>query len=325
MSKRQKVFNVKEASQADHHPYDHVLHGLVSTAIRKLCGLPPIGLEPFPTVIKKTKERRLDLVFKIKSGGSGLGGLIHVENQVKNDNDIGYRMAEYNILLSRETGMNVHPYLIYFGNDALTMQPLLELEYLTFRFIIVDLKAISAQPFLESDIPEEIVLAILCKFPDGKDAPEVIRVILDKLSKTKKYGYINYEQALQCLEILSNLRNLQPEAVKQISKMALTYDIRTDLRYLQGKEEGELKGIEKKEYDFVTALILKKTFSDEEISSLVGVQLAFVQRVKTELVSNLLLKQTLPDEEIASQIGVPLAFVRQVKTHRPHTLRHKPT
>jgi predicted transposase/invertase (TIGR01784 family) len=47
------------------------------------------------------------------------------------------------------------------------------------------------------------------------------------------------------LEILSNLRNLQTQIVKQISAMPITFDIKKDLRYQQGKEEGIEEGIEK--------------------------------------------------------------------------------
>jgi predicted transcriptional regulator len=41
------------------------------------------------------------------------------------------------------------------------------------------------------------------------------------------------------LEILSNLRNFQTEIIKQLklNTMSIAYDVRTDLRYLQGKEE----------------------------------------------------------------------------------------
>ena len=46
------------------------------------------------------------------------------------------------------------------------------------------------------------------------------------------------------MEILSNLRNLQTQIVKQISAMPITFDIKKDIRYQQGIEEGIEQGIE---------------------------------------------------------------------------------
>jgi len=47
------------------------------------------------------------------------------------------------------------------------------------------------------------------------------------------------------LEILSNIRNFQPETIKQLSAMPIMYDLKTDMRYQQGHEEGLMDGIEK--------------------------------------------------------------------------------
>jgi predicted transposase/invertase (TIGR01784 family) len=41
------------------------------------------------------------------------------------------------------------------------------------------------------------------------------------------------------------LRNLQEETIKQSEAMAITYDIKKDVRYQQGREEGILEGKEK--------------------------------------------------------------------------------
>ena len=44
------------------------------------------------------------------------------------------------------------------------------------------------------------------------------------------------------LEILSNLRNLQAEIIKQFSTMSIHFDIKKDLRYQQGIEQGIEQG-----------------------------------------------------------------------------------
>jgi predicted transposase YdaD len=45
------------------------------------------------------------------------------------------------------------------------------------------------------------------------------------------------------LEILSNLRKLQYLVAEKISSMSIHYDIKKDLRYMQGKREGKQEGI----------------------------------------------------------------------------------
>jgi len=45
------------------------------------------------------------------------------------------------------------------------------------------------------------------------------------------------------LEILSNIRNFQPETIKQLSAMPIMYDLKTDMRYQQGHEEGREEGL----------------------------------------------------------------------------------
>ncbi|MDW8158215.1 MAG: hypothetical protein RML72_04970, partial [Bacteroidia bacterium] len=50
------------------------------------------------------------------------------------------------------------------------------------------------------------------------------------------------ERYLVNLEILSQLRNLQQLVIAKAKTMALEFDIKKDLRYLQGREEGKQEG-----------------------------------------------------------------------------------
>ncbi len=129
-------------------------------------------------------------------------------------------------------------------------------------------------------------MAILCKIPAVKAALDVIREILEKLRITKKYKTLNYEQAVQCLEILSKLRNLQAETIQQINNMPIHYDIKTDLRYLQGKEEGKEEGIEKAQEEDISKLLLKKILTEYQISEALELPLELVQSIKEKLIQS---------------------------------------
>jgi hypothetical protein len=86
------------------------------------------------------------------------------------------------------------------------------------------------------------------------------------------------------LEILSNLRNLQAEIIKQFSTMSIHFDIKKDLRFQQGVEIGNEQGIEigisQKNKDFVLSLLANTDFDNEKIAQIVGVSVEFVQNLK---------------------------------------------
>ena len=84
--------------------------------------------------------------------------------------------------------------------------------------------------------------------------------------------------------MLANLRKLQPQVIKTIEDMSLNYDIQTDLRFLQGIEQGieqgmSLKEIEKQK-DFTISLLENTDFNDAKIALLVGCSVVFVSELR---------------------------------------------
>ena len=76
------------------------------------------------------------------------------------------------------------------------------------------------------------------------------------------------------LEVLSKLRNLQTLFIDKASKMPITYDLETDIRFLQG--------VEKKEMDAVKGLILQNILTDEQIALAIKVPVEVVKRVRKD-------------------------------------------
>lgn len=142
------------------------------------------------------------------------------------------------------------------------------------------MKDIDAKIFLESNNPHELILAILCKY-EKKDAPEIIHQILEKLLKITENERELYEYTTD-LEILSNLRNLQIVTKKQIDKMPIIYDLKKDLRYKEGKIEGETN----KAHIAIINMLKLNTLSIKQIASVLEVPLDFVKKVQAELAKN---------------------------------------
>ena len=135
-------------------------------------------------------------------------------------------------------------------------------------------------------------MAILSNFketPTGTVIDQILQRLKELLGNSKRLG-----KYLRQLEVLSKLRNLQPEVIIKLEAMSLIYDLETDIRYIQGTEKGiEIgteKGIEKTKYEdrrlFVTNLILETDFNNEKIAKLADVSIEFVEHIRQELNQN---------------------------------------
>ncbi|MDW8296842.1 MAG: hypothetical protein RMJ97_08150, partial [Raineya sp.] len=204
-----------------------------------------------------------------------------------------YRMAEYYTLLLRKYRLPVKQYVFFIGGkDIKKMFTEIQQENFIFRFHCINLQDYDFQVFLNSEIPEEVILAILANF--GTEKPEkVANLILQKI-KTLPIETFRLQKCVIHLEILANLRNLQELVIKILEKMALVYDLEKDLRFKQGLQKGEQKGIQKGiqkgmqkgknlQAEVAVRNMIKKGFSFEQIADLLEVSLAFVQRVAKKL------------------------------------------
>ncbi len=132
----------------------------------------------------------------------------------------------------------------------------LQMPAFEYSYELIDLQQISYQTFINSHIPEEVLLAILCNFE--QTGPEkVIEEIFTKL-RTLQESDLKFGRSIKQLSILSLLRDLQPLIIKRIQNMALTnIDITKDYFYQQG---------EKRKAEQIAAKLIKEGLSNEVIS-----------------------------------------------------------
>ncbi len=112
---------------------------------------------------------------------------------------------------------------------------------ITFNFTLKDVKEYDYQNLIASDIPEEVILAVLSDFQD-QPPEEVIRLILERIVKIVP-DKLKLQRYLRQLGVLSKLRNLQPLTFKKLDDMPIEYDIQTDYLFLKGKEAGAIEGV----------------------------------------------------------------------------------
>ncbi len=152
-----------------------------------------------------------------------------------------------------------------------------------------------ARTFLDSDIPQEVLLAILGDF-EGENPEMIMEKILARLQSLVKQKKKLQKLTFQ-LHVLTGLRNLRKIFQLKIKNMPLQFDldIKNDPFFLEGKEEGKEEGIEigtekgieigmtKKDFENVRNFLLNTDFSDERISFLLNVKLTFIDEVRNKI------------------------------------------
>lgn len=252
----------------------------------KILGIYPESLEEIPDDIQKTIERRPDFLKKISYSTKNI--VLHIEFQKENDPEMVYRMYEYHALLLRKYKIPIQQYVFFIDIPAPTMPTTIRHENVYFFFQLYHFQDFSYRIFLESDKPEEVILAILASF-ENYTPEKVIHEILTRL-KTMPLETFRREKCVKQSEILSKLRSLQEVVVQTLEAMALTYDLKNDVRYLQGIQKGEAKGLKKgikkgiEKGKLKTAEnCLRKGLSIEDTAELTELPLSTIQELAAKL------------------------------------------
>ena len=265
---------------------------------KRLLGIESDRMIEIPDDLQVTKELFPDFLKKVLHDINEKDFILHLEFQSADDYGMAKRMLNYYSMLFDRYDLPVMQQVFYLGKGKSKMRNSLLHNNLNFNFGIVSFNSIPYQEFIDSDIPEEMILAILADFTNEK--PEkIIKKLLEKIDGLDK-GTFYKQRIVNQLEVISGLRNLQPIIVELIPKiMALDYDIRKDLRYQQGMqkgleeglekgleeglEKGLEEGLEKKQDKMILALLKIGKLSMEEIANAAEVPLDYIKKIAEEL------------------------------------------
>jgi predicted transposase/invertase (TIGR01784 family) len=240
--------------------------------------------------LQYTLEKEADYLQKIIHDNPAEDYILHLECQVKDDPKMLSRMFLYRAILFHLFGLPVRQFILYIGKNPSQMNTVLDQERLVYSFQLQNVNQIEYEHFLASNVPEEVILAILADFK-GNNPEQIIRKIVGRLKELSDQSLrlTKYEKQL---EILSKLRNLQKQTIQTITTMGWEYELETDIRYLQGVEKGTVQGIEQgiergieqgklaSNIEFVKKLLEDSDFSIKKIASMVGVSIEFVEKIK---------------------------------------------
>ena len=202
--------------------------------------------------ISRTLEREPDFV-RVMRSAKGEKFILHIEFQTRDDAQMLLRMQEYHALLQRKVNLPIRHFVIYLGAKPSKMQSKMSLEHAFTGYDLKDLNDYKADQLLNSSIPEEVILVVLAN-NEHANPSETICKILERLTslagdegKLQKYIFQ--------LTVLSRLRNLQEETIKQTKVMPLTIEIDKDILFKEGRVKGREEGIKQIQERMVLAMI----------------------------------------------------------------------
>ncbi len=247
-----------------HQDYDKIIKETMERIgrpiLQKLLKIDASSIENLPLAVPRTIERRADFLKIGVDSEDGIKKLFHLEFQSNNHDKMLQRFLVYFSLFFERYNLPVKQYVIYLGLGRWTATTKLKMENISFEYEVICLNTIDYELFVNSELSEEIILAILADFKKENNYIVIQKIVTALKNKTKNKKKL--QKLIFQLEILSNLRNLQPEITKILSNMPIYYDVTKDLRYQQGVENSKI--------EFIQALLKKGTFSLKEISELTG-------------------------------------------------------
>lgn len=185
------------------------------------------------------------------------------------------------------------------------------------------LDEISYREFVYSDIPEEVVIGILAD-PEGLDGEQLVRLILERLVKLRGKSS-SLRKFINQLKILSLLRNLHDETIKNVRNMVISEEfvkaLQKDDAFILGEEKGMEKGMEKGK--LLTAIVgirnmTKKGFDANVIAELLEIGLPMVQDIQSQLgkeaqIITMLASPRASAKSIAKKLAVSQQLVQVIK------------
>ncbi len=270
--------------------YDRVIKEIIEPALRPLAEI-ALGLrfgeaKELEDKIQYTLEREADHLKMLVFEDTASRQVLHLEFHLP-DEDIGGVMLLKKGMLHMLLNLQVLQYVIYLGDksELKNLKPFYKDAFTDHRFEVIRLKKIGYQKFLEADIPEAVIWAILADY--GDDKPEiVVQRILNRINELSK-DKTSFGKHVRRLEVLSKLRKLQPLFIKISNDMAFTYDMKTDIRFKQGKAEGieigMTEGALKKATTAATKMLRTQRFTVQEIADFLEVPVDFVLAIQVKL------------------------------------------
>jgi hypothetical protein len=191
--------------------------------------------------LPKTLERTVDFLARA-ADADGNHFLVHIEYQAQLNEEMVYRMQEYHALLLRQYRLPIRHFVFYFGQASPKFTTRLKLDEQFTQVELFDIRSVDYEMLLASDLPEEIILAVLADLK-GHPHSKVIAEIVQRLRECCRNDD-EWKQRKEQLGIIARLRNISFDELINANLMPIEFDITKDTLFLKGMEKGIEQGIE---------------------------------------------------------------------------------
>jgi predicted transposase YdaD len=191
--------------------------------------------------LQTTLEREVDYLFEVTLE-NGNRFILHIEFQTSLSQDLVYRMGEYNGILKRKYRLKIEHVIVYLGEKSTKIKMSLNESEIFRSFRLIRLHEKDPTMFLESENPADLLISILCKIPK-EQIDDYLSLLIEKVkNKLQDEGKIN--KFVQQMLIFSRLRNFDNVTLNKIKKMPVAIDVKKDILFNLGIEEGRQEGRE---------------------------------------------------------------------------------
>ncbi len=322
MAKKQKTSKKKEGNVYD-KIFKENIEPIFIPLIKRELGIDIKSFQIVKEKYQRTIERETDFLYQVHTE-SNETFLLHIEFQTKLGKKMLYRIAEYHGIVSNRYQMPIKHIVIYLGKPKTRAKTYLKDNEIFTGYDLIALNLLDTNELLSSQIPEEVLVAILSNFNE-EDTERILKTIVYQLKKISD-GPNDLKKYLNQLILFSRLRNLEVETTKIITSMPIHYDIKKDGLYNLGLKEGREEGREEAEKRAKKVqLKLEKEAREQQQKAREQQQKAREQQQKTreqqqkarekqqQDIQNLLNLKILTDKQIAESLDVSTYLVRKIK------------
>jgi len=251
---------------------------LLPFIFKKMLNLQFEKIENLPAIKQQTTlEKEPDFLRKIYSNDYPEGAVVQLEFETSDDMEMLKRMLLYLSLEYKRSKMPILQYVLYLGKGKSSMKCHLKFGKLDYGYTLLNIEDFSYLDFIHSAVPEEVLLALLSDY-ENRSLDEILEMIIGRLQKLSG-DTLATKRFINQLIMLSRYRNLHNQTILKIQDMGFTtFDIETDLLYLEGIEKGEIK-----KAIFSIIIMTNNKTSNPLIAKVAGVKLSFVEMIQKQL------------------------------------------
>ncbi|HFA49503.1 MAG TPA: hypothetical protein ENJ95_10865 [Bacteroidetes bacterium] len=191
----------RKANDKEGNKYDKIfkenLQRFIPALLNKVLKIKVNRMENLPQAkVQTTKEVEADFVKIIYNEEYPDGCIVQIEFEAKDEKKTDAKMLQYAAIEHLKYGLPIDLRMIYLlRGRPRNIKGEVKFCDLVFRYPVYCTEEISFREFIYSDVPEEVILAVLAN-PENKKPSEIIRLILERLHKLRGnskefYKFIN--------------------------------------------------------------------------------------------------------------------------------------